>query len=208
MSTSGPTSSRTAQSLADRIDRCRRVDSAEFGGGVHLQCREPGVHLLARGLGDARRAVAADPLIDTDSVADRAAEQFVHRRVERFTSDIPQCLVDTRDCTHQDRPAAVEAAAIQSLPVIFDRHRVLTEQVVVHQFLDCAANRLHAPLDHWLTPTDESVTRLDSEKEPAWRDGEQFVVRNSHVGVLSRAVVVISGRDRHRERNRSTRHSE
>lgn len=42
--------------------------------------------------------------------------------------------VDSGDGAHQDGVTAVEPAAIETLPVVFDPHRVLAEQEVVHEF--------------------------------------------------------------------------
>lgn len=63
-------------------------------GGVHLDGGEPGLHLGGDLLLEPRGFVAADPGVHPDGVADRAAEQGVHRHPEGAARDVPQGLVD------------------------------------------------------------------------------------------------------------------
>lgn len=46
----------------------RRIDTPNFGSGVHFQDTESFVDLFGGGFADFRRAIAADPLIDSNTV--------------------------------------------------------------------------------------------------------------------------------------------
>ena len=90
------------------------VDQPHFLAAVHLEGVEA-VRLQACDAGDdVGRAVAADPAIDLHAVAHQAAEQFVHRHAQGLALDVPQRLVDAGDGAHQDRAAAIEAAAVHA----------------------------------------------------------------------------------------------
>ena len=67
--------------------------------------------------------------IDADPVARRAAEQLVDRHAEGLALDVPERLVDAAQGAGQDRAAAVESMAVDRLPVVDDRPRVLADQI-------------------------------------------------------------------------------
>ena len=114
--------------------------------------------------------VAADPAVGLHAVAHAAAEQLVDRYTERLALDVPQCLVDPGDGTHQDRAATIETAPVERLPQIVDPRRVLSDQVV-RQLMDGRFDRLRASFDDGLSPTDDSlvgVTLRKNQRGAAW----------------------------------------
>ena len=88
---------------------------------------------------------------------------------QRLALDVPQRLVDAGERAHQHRPAAIEAAAVEHLPVVLDPERVLADQEV-GQFRDRWPRRVRAPLDDRLAPARDPLVGLDLEEQPARRD--------------------------------------
>jgi hypothetical protein len=154
------------ETIGGPLDDRGRVDTLHLGGRVHLQCAETRIDLLGGGRADLGGAIAADPLIDADSVAGATTEQLVNRRAEAFALDVPERLIDPGDSAHQNRTAPVEPPAIHPLPVVLDTTRVLPEQVAIDQFLDRRADGLRAALDDRLTPADDTVVGLQAQEQP------------------------------------------
>ncbi|MCY1300582.1 hypothetical protein D9M70_501540 [compost metagenome] len=83
--------------------------------------------------------------------------------------DVPERLVDAGKCRHMDRPAAIEAAAIHDLPMVFDQQRILADQVV-RELVNRGFHRQGSTFDDRLAPADDALVRLDLQKQPAWRN--------------------------------------
>src|SRR5690606_10776879 len=112
--------------------------------------------------------VAADPAVGLDPVAHQAAEQLVDRHAQGLALNVPQRLVDAGDRAHQDRAAAVEAAAVEHLPQVVDARRVATDQVVA-QLAHGRLDGVRAALDHRLAPAADAFVGVDAQEQPAWR---------------------------------------
>jgi hypothetical protein len=156
-----------------------RLEEAEGPGGVHLDRREPRLHLRERVLGRLHGIVAADPSVDPHAVAHVPAEQRVHRDAAGLAGDVPQRLVDPRDGAREDRPASVEAALRQRLPQVLDPQRVRPDHDV-GQLVDRGAHRLGPPLDDGLSPSDDALVGLHAQEQPARDDEERLHAGDAH----------------------------
>ena len=110
-----------------RIDLGVAVDELQLLAGIHLHRTETPRHRVSRRVGGIRRTIATNPGIHTDALAHPATEQLADRHAERLALDVPQRLIDAGNGTHEDRPAAIEAAAIHDRPEVFDVARVLAD---------------------------------------------------------------------------------
>ncbi len=144
------------------------VDELHLLGRVHLDRGEPARHRFLRRARGVRRAVAANPRVHPDPVAHLAAEQRMHRHAQRLAVDIPQRLVDPGQRAHQHRPAAVETAAIQHVPVILDQARILADEVV-GQLLHRGGHGMRAALHDGFAPAADARIGIDADEQPAWR---------------------------------------
>ena len=121
---SRPRRAPSPSAIGRSLDFAPRVDPFQLSGRVHLQRGVAGCDALTRRC-RASSSGRSPPIqaIHTHAVAHRAAQQIVHRHAQPLALDIPQRLVDADDRAGQDRPAAIEAAAIQRLPDILDLRR-------------------------------------------------------------------------------------
>ncbi len=170
-----PELDRVAESRADLryarhrgIHGARAVDDAHLLAAVELEMVEAaGLQRLHAG-DHVGGAVAADPAVGAHAVAHQAAEQLVHRHAQHLALDVPQRLVDAGDGAHQDRPAPIEAAAVQRLPQVVDAARVLADEVV-GQFVHRRFHRTRAAFDDGLAPAGDALVGLDLQEHPARR---------------------------------------
>ena len=93
--------------------------------------------------------------VDQDAVARRAAEELIHRHVQRLALDVPQRHVHGRDRRHRHRTAPPVGAFVEVLPGIFDASRVAPDQqrrdvigeVARHRQLAAVHRRIAQPVD-------------------------------------------------------------
>lgn len=124
-------------------------------------------------------AVAADPGVHPQPVADGAAEELVHGYVVCLAGDVPQGLVDAGDGAGEDGAAAVEAALGEHLPVVLDAQRVLADEQV-GEFVHGGADRLGSALDHRFAPSGDALVGGDAQEQPAWGDKERLQCCDLH----------------------------
>ncbi len=132
-----------------------------------------------RRLADLVGPVAADPGIGPDPVAHPAAHHLPGGQSERPALQVPQGLLEPGQRRHQDRAAAVEAAAITDLPNVLDPERVVAEEAVAKR-REGAVHRLRLAFQARLAPADRAFVRLDPDEQPARRDIEGLDLRDLH----------------------------
>ena len=164
-----PKASRMSAMRPTARSSARAVQHAQFFGAVHLEGVDAGFAQLADGGDDITRTVAADPAVHLHLVAHPPAQQVVDRHAEGLALDVPQGLVDAGDGAHQDRAAAIKAAAVHGLPQVVDAARVLADQEWRH-LVDGRFDRARAPFDHRFAPADDAFVGLDLEQHPARRN--------------------------------------
>jgi hypothetical protein len=151
-----------------QVDLVEGVEELQLFGAVHLHRSETALHCFFCGTGGVGRTVATDPRVDADLVAHLAAEQVADRHAQMLALDIPQGLVDPGQGAHVHRATAIEAAAVEHSPDVFDIARVLADQVI-GQFFHGGRHGMGAALDDWLTPAGDALVGLDLEEAPARR---------------------------------------
>ncbi len=165
--------------LGNRLDLRERIDVAQFLDRVHLGRREAERLPLQRGGGDVGGAVAADPRIDANFVADGSAQQLIDRDVVALALDVPQRLVDPGDGAHQHRTAAIKAGAVEHLPDVLDPVRIAPDQHLLH-LGDGGGDGRGVPFDHRLAPTLDPRVGRDLDEQPARRHDKTFDFCNFH----------------------------
>jgi hypothetical protein len=85
----------------------------------------------------------------------------------------PERLVNARKRAGQDRAAAIEGVAIDSLPVMCDGARVFANQVRLDLFNRCLASE-RAAFGDWLAQAVDTGVRMHFQKEPARFDEKRF----------------------------------
>ncbi len=148
------------------VYRTRVVDNAHLFAAVELEGVKADVAQLRDAVDHFRRTVAAHPAVGFDFVAHQAAHELPDRRVQHFTFDIPQRLVDTGDGAHQDRTTAVEARAVHHLPQVINARRILTNQVFT-QLVHRRFNGARAPFNHRFAPAHNPFIGFDFQEHPA-----------------------------------------
>ncbi len=155
-----------------QVDLVESVEKLQLFGAIHLHRRKTALH---RVLGGARRIggpITANPRVDANLVTHLTAEQVTDRHPQRLALDVPQRLIDAGQRTHVNRAAAVETAAVQHGPDVFDVARVFADQVI-GQLFHSGSDRVRAAFDHWLAPADNALVSLDLEEAPARRNDER-----------------------------------
>src|SRR5690606_8742168 len=161
------------------IDLFIGVDILQFLSSVHFQRRESFRHDVACSVADVSGAIAADPRVHFDFVATFSTQQLVYRRIVKFSFDVPQCLINPGDGAHENGPSAIEATAIHYVPMVFDAHGVLSDQVF-HQLFYGSAHRRSTSFDYRFAPAVNTFVRFNlQEKPPRWHE-KQFVVGYLH----------------------------
>src|SRR5690606_4977911 len=135
------------------------------------------------------RFVAADPPVDPDTVADRAAEQLMHRHIEGFAEDVPQRLVQTGQRTREYGTAPVERRLAHQLPQILDPAWVLADQQI-GQFVDGGPHGVGPALHHGFTPPDQTRVGLDPAEQPPGRHLVRRDGRDLHCAEVAFSSVV------------------
>ena len=118
-------------------------------------------HLLALG----RQAQVASG-VQTDSIADRPAEQLVDRLAGDFAQDVPQGLVDAAGGAggHHAIPPPVKPSHL--LPDVVDPCWVLPDQQVGQVALDHRHHRQLVVLGRCLSDSHHSLVGLDLDEDP------------------------------------------
>src|SRR6185503_13918136 len=111
--------------------------------------------------GDLPRPVAADPGVGAHLLANLAAEHLPGGKPERAALEVPQRLFKARQRRHDDRSAAVEAAAIADLPDLLDGERIGADEAVAEDF-EHAVDRFRPALEARLPPAERAVIGLDA----------------------------------------------
>ena len=132
---------------------------------------------------DVFRPVAAEPRVGADLCAQGAAQQVGDRSLVVLALDVPERLIDARDGAHEDRPSAIEAAAVKAGPEALDVARILAQQLLLH-LVDGGHDRRRAALENRLSPPAQACIGLDLDHAPAWRDEPRLDVRDLHVPIL------------------------
>ena len=106
---------------------CQRVYNVDRPSDAGLK-RGEALFDAGFGAGDViAECLAVQPTVDPDLVARGATQQLIDRLTQPFAGNVPQRLLDPRQCTAQDRAAAVKLAAIDGLPMMLDPPRVFTD---------------------------------------------------------------------------------
>src|SRR5699024_6393193 len=113
---------------------------------------ESAVLRLQRGSRSIAGAVSADPRIRADTIPHLPTEQLIHRLAERLALDVPQCLIDARDRTHENGATAVEATAVHDRPQVLDVRRILADEQV-GELIDGGSHGRCLAFDDGLTPS-------------------------------------------------------
>ena len=148
------------------VDFLVAVDYLHLSGAVHLYRRGPIILRFEGGLADIRGPVAANPLVDPDGVTTGSAHEVMNRRIVVFSFDIPERLIDSRERAHQDRSTPVKGRPVEFLPDILNPGGI-TPHHIVHHFMDGRLDRVGLPFNDRLPPADETVVRLNFQKQPA-----------------------------------------
>src|SRR5450830_1060942 len=158
-----------------QVDFFEAVDELQFFGTVHFHRGEATRYGFFGGAGGVGGAVAADPRIHANLVTHLAAQQVADRHAQGFALDVPQRLVDAGQCAHMHGAAAIEAAAIEDGPDVFDIAWIFADQVV-GQFLNRSRHRVGAAFDHGFAPAGDALVGFHFKEAPArWDDeGRQF----------------------------------
>ena len=86
-----------------------------------------------------------------------AAQQLVHRAIQRLADDVPHGDLERADRAVQDRPAARELVAEHGLPQALDRERRVADDVALGQLVDRRLDRLRLPLAGALADAGDAV---------------------------------------------------
>ena len=158
--------SHAGNTLQQRIHLGVAVQKLQLVGAVHFDGGEALLFLFQCSAAHIGGAVAAHPAVHPHLIAAAAAHQLPDRHIEVFALDIPQGLIDAGDGAHQDAAAAVEAAAEQHSPQVFDLHGVGTNEVRLH-LMDALAYGGGAAFQHRLAPAGNACIGADLNKSPA-----------------------------------------
>ena len=94
--------------------------------GSQLECIETFVHSRL-GFGGQRSKAEVPSSIESDTVSNGAAEQFVNGQVIGFTGHIPKRLLDAAGGARCHNPTAPPKKALHLLPGTMDLSRILTD---------------------------------------------------------------------------------
>src|SRR5262245_52712170 len=87
---------------------------------------------------------------------DGTAKEFVNGQAENLPSNVPECLVNTRDCRAKYRAAAIETPDVHQLIKVFYLHRIAANDEILqiqhagHRRCSLAFQRRFSPADHSL----------------------------------------------------------
>ena len=154
--------------------------SKAFGDFVHKLLPFDVLERCARGAGanlhGCHAGLFADMTVDTDTITSGAAQQLVDRHAVAFAGDIPQGLIDAGRDGRLDRTAPIEGSAMNRLPVMHDRSRVLADEIVC-DFERTSGAGLCIVLQH-LPPTGDACVRRDLDEDPRVLEDERFDLRD------------------------------
>ena len=152
--------------LQQIVDCFAVIDPPGGTGAKHFYSGEALCHLFFYRARCDFRCVRINPAVHGHLVTHRAAQQVVYRHAQRLTFDIPQCLVNTGKGAGQHRTAAVESAAVQRLPDMFNTARILPNQIRL-QLMHACLGGSNAPLYYRLTPANEAAVSFYAQQQPA-----------------------------------------
>lgn len=175
-------------SFCGQIDFAGCVEVHQLFGRVHFERRKALRHGFFGGFSNILRAVPTNPRIDADRMPHCATHQLINRHAVALALDIPQCLIDARDGAHRQRAAAVESAAVEHLPDVFDVVGVTTDEIFA-QLVHGGGSGRGAALDDGFTPAADAFVGADFEEQPTRRDGEQFDTGDFHRVLLVATVL-------------------
>ncbi len=110
------------------------------------------------------------PTVHTYPVPRRAAEQPVDGHAVHLPLDVPERLIDAARDSRLDRPAAIERAPVNRLPVMHHAAGILPDQVPAH-LQRPGGTGLRIVLEH-LTPADDARVGGDLDEDPRVRQDE------------------------------------
>ena len=151
------------------IDLVVGVDHLQVLGCVHLDGGEACVHALLCHSARVRGTVAADPGVDADIITAFAAHQLIDGRTEELALDVPQCLIDACDGTHQNAAAAIEARAVEEGGDVLDAGGIRADQIGGH-FVDAGKHRIAVAFKDGFAPACDAFVGFDFHKAPAGTD--------------------------------------
>ena len=108
-------------------------------------------------LGGGRAGAVPRVGVRGQALAHAAAEQLVHRPLQRLADDVPHGDLERADRAVQDRPAARELVAEHRLPQALDRERGLADDVALGELMDRRLDRLRLPFAGTLAHTGDAV---------------------------------------------------
>ena len=170
--------------LDDLVDLGVRVDELQLLGGVHLHGGEAAVLRLECGGRGIAWAVSADPRVGADPIPDLPAEELMHRLAKRLALDVPQCLIDSGDRTHEDGTTAVEATAVHDRPQVLDVRRILADEQV-GELINGGSNGGCLAFDDGFAPSHDPFIGFDLEEQPPRRHCVRRHRRDLHWSGLS-----------------------
>src|SRR5690606_4150783 len=105
--------------------------------------------------------------------------KWIVRLAEPFAGDVPHSLFNAGQGAGQHRAAAIELAAKDGLPVMFDFARVLADQIAP-DFMHRCGNGLRTAFDHRLTEANDAFVSVHFQKQPARSDKYGFETGDFH----------------------------
>ncbi len=94
---------------------------------------------------------------------ERAAEELVYRDAQRFSANIPQRLVDGRNCRAHNRSRAIKTVHVHRLPDVLHLHRIGADDEIT-EIVDTGHRRAGLAFKRTFAPTDKPLIRLKLAK--------------------------------------------
>ena len=130
-----------------------------------------------------RRAHSVGVIVAADAAAVKwTAEQLVHRHAERFSADVPQCLVYARYGGADDGTGAIEAVDVHGLPDVLDLHGVGADDKVV-EVVHAGDDSAGLPFERAFTPAHQALVGFELDEDVgAVRLGVERNAKDLHTG--------------------------
>ena len=120
--------------------------------------------------------------VDADAIAHRAAEQSVDGNTMMFAGNVPQCLVDARQCRHEHVATAEKGGAVDVLPVVLDAQRIFADEVLA-DLVDGRRRAVRAAFEGRFPPANEAGVRRDLDETDSRFRKELIDAGNFHGGL-------------------------
>src|SRR5699024_7884761 len=91
--------------------------SIHFFGSIHFDSCKSGVSFFLRSSTDILWPITADPRINLDVMTDSSAEHFIDWHIVILAFNVPECLFNPGNSTHQDWTASIKATAIYNMQI-------------------------------------------------------------------------------------------